>query len=53
MERELTMENTEYEIDLKEIFHMLPKKVGVNYRYNSICFNYLSNCELFHFNAYL
>ena len=26
MERELTMENTEYEIDLKEIFHMLQKK---------------------------
>ena len=26
MERELTMENTEYEIDLKEIFHMLQKR---------------------------
>lgn len=26
MERELTMENTEYEIDLREIFHMLQKR---------------------------
>lgn len=26
LERELTMENTEYEIDLKEIFHMLQKR---------------------------
>ena len=26
MERELTMESTEYEINLKEIFHMLQKR---------------------------